>query len=567
MITFKTCTYKNFLSTGNTPTKVFLNRVPSIIITGQNGAGKSTLLDAITFGIYGKPYRNINKPQLINTVNEKNLEVEVEFDINSVPYKIVRGVKPAKFEIYRNGDLIPHDAAAKDYQARLEGIIGLNYKAFTQIVILGSARYQSFMDLSSNDRRTIIEEILDITVFSKMNSVLKTRVQNNDLEQKENNYQKELLDNRIKNQQKLISNILRRSKESDDKIEAEKARLNLLVTDIDEKIALLDDKLSNLVEPNLDELHDKLTDVKMKGHELKKREKTAEDRIIFYENSHSCEVCQQPISDHIKSEQIELMKSELEVVNRVKQPMAEAFQSIQTKIDKANVVKKEIAELNSERRSLITEKKTILNQVKDLESQKIQTDADDLEESKNNLSLYETQYRSREDEYLKLIEDKHHLEVCKVLLKDEGIKAKIIKQYLPVMNQLINKFLDRMGANYSFHLDEQFNEVIKSRYRDSFSYASFSEGEKQRIDLALVFTWREIAKIKNSVNTNLLIMDEIGDSSMDGEGTDILWEILSEMKDTNLFVISHKTSNVDKFSSHIEFEKVGNFSKIKDSKT
>ena len=566
MIIFKSVSYKNFLSTGNTPTVIYLNRVPSALITGHNGAGKSTILDAVTYGLYGKPYRNINKPQLLNTVNEKGLLVELEFSVNEVYFKVIRGIKPGVFEIYREGILLQHDAAIKDYQKRLEDIIGLNFKAFGQIVILGSARYQSFMDLSTNDRRTIIEEILDITVFSKMNSVLKSRNQETELEIKDNEHEKVLSNTKKSGQNALVTSITNKAKESEEKIEAERARVSLEIESIRDKIEALDKKLQDKIEPNLDSLHNKMTDVKMKGHELRKREKTAEDTIIFYENSHTCEVCQQEISEDVKHEHISLAKNELERLEKAKKPMAEAFITIEKKIEDANTLVKEIRLIEQERRGLTDQVKTLESFMNNLRVEQNDTSDDDLAEAKQQLLLIEEDIKRLERRSIELIEEKHNQEICKVLLKDDGIKAKIIKQYLPVMNNLINKFLDRMGANYSFHLDEQFNEVIKSRYRDTFSYASFSEGEKQRIDLALMFTWREIAKIKNSVSTNLLILDEIGDSSMDGEGTDVLWEILNDMTDTNIFVISHKTSNVDKFASHIEFEKVGNFSKIKNSK-
>ncbi|MCG7944950.1 MAG: AAA family ATPase [Candidatus Thiodiazotropha taylori] len=566
MIVFERCTFKNFLSTGNQPTVIELNRVPSILITGQNGAGKSTLLDAITFGIYGKPYRNINKPQLVNTVNEKGLEVIVEFSKNGDSYKVLRGVKPTKFEIWRNGELLAHDAAAKDYQKRLEDILGLNYKAFCQIVILGSARYQSFMDISPNDRRTIIEEILDITVFTKMNNVLKTKTTNNELELREADYQKTIIENKIGEQEKNISRIIKRSNESDKKIEEEKARIDLQLMKVDEKIQKVDEKLSEMVDPDLNSLHDQMSTVKVQGHEIQQRKRAAEDRIVFYQMTNECETCKQDIPDHVKEEQIIIQQSELSQVEKQRQPLAEEYNSLQEQITEAEKLRKFIQAINTKRSELLTEKKGLKDLISTLESSKNKTDAEDLETARKELEESEAKRLKLNRQYIELTEEKHYLEICKHLLKDEGIKSKIIKQYLPLMNQLINKYLDRMGANYSFTLDEHFNEVIKSRYRDNFSYSSFSEGEKSRIDLALIFTWREIAKTKNSVNTNLLIMDEIGDSSMDGEGTDVLWEILSESNDSNIFVISHRTSNIEKFSSHIEIEKQGNFSKIKNSK-
>ena len=571
MITFEKVSYKNFLSTGNTPTTIYLNRVPTALITGHNGAGKSTILDAITYGLYGKPYRNINKPQLINSVNEKNLLVELDFVINQTPYRVIRGIKPAIFEIYRNEELIAHDAAAKDYQKRLEDVIGMNYKAFSQIVILGSARYQSFMDLSSIDRRTIIEEILDITVFGTMNSILKSRAQNTDIDIKENNYQKEIVKTKISGQKGMISKLSNIEKESEEKIEQEKARIKLEISNLEDKKDKLLTEAENVrsyeeVQNESKETQNKLTDAKMKGNDIMRKEKEINKRIDFYQNNDHCEACEQPITTDLKEQQFAKLNEEKQSVLKVKPLVGEAYNNLNTKIEKLNEEIEQAKKIESEVSTINTEIKSLNSYINNLSNQSNRNSTEDIEEAKLKLKEFEEEFTSLEKENIVLLEDKHNQEICKMLLKDDGIKAKIIKQYLPVINSLINKYLDKMGANYSFNLDEQFSEVIKSRYRDTFSYASFSEGEKSRIDVALMLTWREIAKIKNSVATNLLILDEIGDSSMDGEGTDVLWEILNDMTDTNIFVISHKTSNVDKFTSHIEFVKEGNFSKIIDSK-
>ena len=566
MILFKTVSYKNFLSTGNTPNVIMLNRVPSILITGQNGAGKSTVLDALCFGIFGKPYRNISKPQLMNTVNEKGLEVVVEFQVNEVDYKVVRGVKPNKFEIYRNEQLIPHDAAIKDYQKKLEEIIGLNYKAFTQIVILGSARYQSFMDLSTMDRRVIIEEILDITVFSKMNNILKTKMQNAELDIKENDYQKEIYKTKITGQKGLINSIVNRSKESEEKIVQEKNKIDGQISLIDEKIARADSDISQIQLIDVNELHDKLNSAKFKGQEIKKKRSEVDNRIIFYQNSDHCHVCTQDISESIREEQLASLKEEADKLESLKPIVISTYNKLHEKINDANEVQENYNSIIEVRKDLVNQRKALYTLYGNLTSRTEESDERSLKDAQKDLDLFDTEYKRLEKEGHELVELKHYYEICKILLKDDGIKAKIIKQYLPVMNQLINQYLDRMGANYSFHLDESFNEVIKSRYRDTFSYASFSEGEKMRIDLALMFTWREVAKLKNSVNTNLLIMDEVGDSSLDAEATDVLWDILAGLENTNVLVISHKSQNGDRFKSLIEFYKDGNFSKIKDSK-
>ena len=566
MITFHKVSFKNFLSTGNQPNVFFLDRTPSALITGTNGAGKSTMLDALCFGVFGKPYRNINKPQLINSVNEKNTEVEVEFSVNETKYKVIRGLKPTKFEIWQNDSLMTHDASIKDYQKKLEEILGLNFKAFTQIVILGSARYQSFMDLGNHDRRVIIEEILDITVFSKMNAVLKTKMQNTDIDIKENDYQKEIAKTKINAQKGLIQNIMNRSKESEEKINENKERLQGEKTLLEKRIEEIDSDTNKLVVVNLNELNEKLTSAKFKAQEVSKKGIEIDKKIRIFVDMDECVSCGQTIDEETKTQQIETLDQEKEKLRVLAPVIQDALSSLDSQISEAKSINDVYNELQNKKNDTVNEIRSIDRVLKSLEGQRDETSEEDLETQKQALAELEDDFRRKEKEGYELTEIRHHLDVCKVLLKDEGIKAKIIKQYLPVMNKLINQYLDRMGANYSFNLDEQFNEVIKSRYRDMFSYASFSEGEKMRIDLALMFTWREIAKLKNSINTNLLIMDEVGDSSLDAEATDVLWEILGDLENTNVFVISHKATNGDKFRSLIEIVKDGNFSKIRDSK-
>ena len=566
MITFHKVSFKNFLSTGNQPNVFFLDRTPSALITGTNGAGKSTMLDALCFGVFGKPYRNINKPQLINSVNEKNTEVEVEFSVNETKYKVIRGLKPTKFEIWQNDSLMTHDASIKDYQKKLEDILGLNFKAFTQIVILGSARYQSFMDLGNHDRRVIIEEILDITVFSKMNAVLKTKMQNTDIDIKENDYQKEVAKTKINAQKGLIQNIMNRSKESEEKINENKERLQGEKTLLEKRIEEIDSDTNKLVVVNLNELNEKLTSAKFKAQEVSKKGIEIDKKIRIFVDMDECVSCGQTIDEETKTQQIETLDQEKEKLRVLAPVIQDALSSLDSQISEAKSINDVYNELQNKKNDTVNEIRSIDRVLKSLEGQRDETSEEDLEAQREELAFLEDDFRRKEKEGYELTEIRHHLDVCKVLLKDEGIKAKIIKQYLPVMNKLINQYLDRMGANYSFNLDEQFNEVIKSRYRDMFSYASFSEGEKMRIDLALMFTWREIAKLKNSINTNLLIMDEVGDSSLDAEATDVLWEILGDLENTNVFVISHKATNGDKFRSLIEIVKDGNFSKIRDSK-
>ena len=566
MIHFKSVSYKNFLSTGNTPNVILLDRTPSALITGQNGAGKSTILDAICFGLFGKPYRNINKPQLMNTVNEKNMVVEINFSVNNTQFRVVRGEKPKIFEIYRNDVLIEHDAAIKDYQLRLEEILGLNYKAFTQIVILGSARYQSFMDLSTNDRRTIIEEILDITVFSKMNAILKTRMQNNDLDIKENNYQKDIINTKISGQKGLIKSLLNRSKESDEKIQEQKSKAEAEKTLLEKKVAAYDSEINTKIYEDIALLKAELAEKKYEAKQLASTAKEIEGKKKFYETESNCHTCGQEIAEEIKTDQLKSLSEQRQSLVSDAPRIKTAIEEYENRIRHASDIEKDVTALIDEKRNVVSEIKTQQKIIENLQNQHAGIDGQELEEAKADLQEMQEEFKMLEKESINLSEQSHHLEICKILLKDDGIKAKIIKQYLPIINQMINQYLDRMGANYSFNLDEQFNEVIKSRYRDTFSYASFSEGEKMRIDLALMFTWREVAKLKNSINTNLLIMDEVGDSSLDADATDILWDIVGNLEDTNVFVISHKATNGDKFRSLIEFVKDGNFSKIRDSK-
>lgn len=567
MIIFKEVSYRNFLSTGNTPNTILLNRVPSAIVTGQNGAGKSTMLDALCFGLYGKPYRNIAKNQLINTVNEKNCVVEIVFEANGVEYKVVRGLKPNVFEIWRGDNLMNHDAAIRDYQKKLEDIVGLNMRAFTQIVILGSARYQSFMDLNSTDRRVIIEEILDITVFSKMNSVLKTKTTNIDLDIKENDYQKEIIRTKISAQKGLIENLMNRTKESEEKVQQERTKVEAQIALIDIEVSRIDSEISKLPAFDLADLNAKKTAAQLKYKEVEGKLNSIQDKINFFEKSDECHHCGQSITEETKEKQVTTLNEDEQKLSKAVPVFEEVFKKLLEKIDQGNEVVDKQRALQMKRNSLVAERKTLATMLSSLKVSTKESDDTSIAKAKDELIEFDQTLLQTEKHHHQLLQTRHYYEICKILLKDDGIKSKIIKQYLPVMNKLINQFLDRMGANYSFNLDENFNEIIKSRYRDTFSYASFSEGEKSRVDLALVMTWREIAKLKNSAATNLLIFDEVGDSSLDGEGSDVLWDIIGDLKDSNVFVISHRTANVERFTSHIEFIKSGNFSHIKDSKT
>ncbi len=569
MITFKKITYKNFLSTGNNGNTIYLNRTPSALISGANGSGKSTILDALCFAIFNKPYRNINKPQLVNSVNEKNCMVEVEFEVNKTTYKVERGIKPNKFNFYRNGDLVPQDASVKDYQQKLEDILGLNYRAFTQIVILGSARYQSFMDIATWERREIIEEILDITVFSRMNTVLKSKQEIAKSMLDEDEKQLAIYETMLNAQKAIISNINKRSKESTEKIQEEIVKTNGEISLTRQRIAEIDSDMTAIHQPDslLKNLREAVNSGKTKVRELARIHKEKQDRISFYEVETDCDVCGQEISEDFKAGKIKIIAEDKAKLEEAVPIVRERHEKSIGELEAAEKVASQIQDLKikkvEENNNLQTLENYSMTLTKNLT---IDNSDSDMQKARDESFYLEKGITNYNKCIIQGKEQLHYYEACKILLKDTGIKAKIIKQYLPAINKLVNQYLEKMGATYSFHLDESFNEEIKSRYRDNFSYASFSEGEKMRIDLALMFTWREIAKLKNSVNTNLLIMDEVGDSSLDAEATETLWDIIGDMQDVNVFVISHKANNADRFRTFIEFYKHDNFSKIKDSK-
>ena len=568
MITFKKLTYKNFLSTGNNGNTLYLDRRKSILVTGSNGAGKSTILDALCYVIFNKPFRNIKKEQLINTVNERGMYVELEFLVNTVKYKIIRGEKPGLFEIYRNGELLNQDAANKDYQKRLEGIMKLNYKSFTQIVILGSAAYQKFMEMKTKERRIIIEDMLDISIFTRMNDILKQRKSDLKIEQNDNVYMKELNESKISTQQALINNITNRKEESSNKVNKEIERTEAKISLLAEKITKLDTKIEtkNKEAIDLTKAQVNLDDAKLQGNTILTKKKAKEERIKFFETHDHCDTCEQDITKEIKDKQISELNDANDMLEGLLASAAPAFKKLNSQLAKAKEQVEEVQKLTAKRSEINIEMASLHTYIGRISvNRNSPTDTATLNDVQKELKSLHNEQEKIKKEALDLISLQNHLEICTYLLKDTGIKAKIIKQYLPIMNKLINKNLDKMGASYSFHLNENFEETIKSRYRDSFTYSSFSEGEKLRIDLALMFTWREVSRMKNSVNTNLLIMDEIGDSSLDAEGADYLWDIISGMKDTNVYIISHKAHNGDKFSSMLEYYKDGNFSKIKDS--
>lgn len=568
MIVFKNIKWKNFLSTGNTYTSINLTANKSTLIVGENGAGKSTLLDALCFALYGKPYRKINKPQLINSINSKGLEVILEFSIGKKDYKIVRGMKPNVFEIYQDGKPINQDAEARDYQEMLErSILKLSFKSFSQIVILGTASFVPFMQLSASNRRDVIEDLLDIQIFSVMNTLLKSKLSENKEKLTKIDYDIKVINDKIE----LYNTHIKSLKESNDEIIKQKRdRVDVLRSENRKDSAQIT-QYNSLIETLAGEVVDekKLQKKYQKIHTLSSQIDVKVDRIkrdiLFFENNDSCPTCKQSIDNNHKDSIIAKNSVSLTEVENGKTLIEAEIQQINDKLEAIEKANKKIQEYTKAIESLQVEIRTrdrfitdILNEIESAAStSQIEDNKEKIEELKKELTstinLKET-----------LVEDKHVYDVGYMMLKDTGIKTKIIKQYVPVMNKLINKYLASMDFFVNFELNENFEETIKSRFRDEFSYESFSEGEKSRIDLALLFTWRAVSKLRNSASTNLLILDEVFDGSLDGQGSDELMKILNTLDDnTNVFVISHKTDQlVEKFSNIIKFQKVKNFSQM-----
>ena len=567
MINFNYVRWKNFLSTGNNFTEIELNRNPTTLIIGDNGSGKSTILDALCFGLFGKPFRNINKAQLVNSVNNSSAIVEVEFSIGTKNIKVIRGIKPNVFEIYINGKMHNQHANARDYQKYLEQqILKLNFRSFTQVVILGSSTFIPFMQLKSNHRREVVEEILDIQIFSLMNMILKQKLKTITEDLKNIDYQLDLTTEKISLQKKYIDDV----KKNKNKLIEEKTNL---MSGNEEEIFKRTAEIASVQKEN-DSLLDKISDsddVKKKYTKLKdikstliEKHKSHSSVVDFFENNADCPTCEQHIDEVFKKEMI---------FNKQKQvnKFSEALEDLNTELKKSKNRQKDITDIANKIRenevhiarnnsSVIQLEKfnaTLKAEITQLETGDVSKgDYDKLKDLGEIITGFDQQKSL-------LREDRIYSEAARNMLQDTGIKTKIIKQYLPIMNKLINTYLTSMEFYVNFTLNENFEETIKSRHRDEFTYASFSEGEKMRIDLALLFTWRAIAKMKNSTNTNLLILDEIFDSSLDGTGTDEFLKILNTLGDENVFVISHKQDVlVDKFRSTIKFEKVKNFSHV-----
>ena len=567
MITFKYVRWKNFLSTGNTFTEVQLDRSSSTLIIGENGAGKSTILDALCFGLFNKPFRNISKKQLVNTVNNSGSVVEVEFNVGGKDVKVIRGIKPNKFEVYVNGSMINQDANARDYQKYLEQqIMGLNYRSFTQVVILGSSTFVPFMQLTTKARREVVEDILDIKIFSLMNFLLKnqTKELNENIRNTEQTY--DLTKEKATLQERFIKDVIENKSSIIDDSKSKVASNDSAIKTKQGEIVSLDnakEALSFDSEHKI-RLEEKIRKLSRTEAALSNKRGEHERQINFFQSNEECPTCEQDITPETKQTKIDASTGKLGQLDRA---IADANRMEREEHERLDIIKDNLATLRkhdveiAKIRSSINElEKFNVKLEKDIETYTQGSVSDDdktkLAELKGKISLIEEQKS-------KLNEDKFYVDVARNLLQDSGIKTKIVKQYLPIMNKLVNTYLSSMDFYVQFNLDENFNETIKSRFRDEFSYASFSEGEKMRIDLALLFTWRAIAKMKNSTNTNLLILDEIFDSSLDGSGTDDFLKILDTFSDQNVFVISHKQDMLfDKFRSVVQFKKEKNFSHL-----
>jgi len=569
-IDFKVVRWKNFLSTGDNFTEIQLDRNDSTLIVGQNGAGKSTLLDALSFSLFGKPFRNINKPQLINSINNKNCVVEVEFSVGNVEFKIVRGIKPNVFEIWQNGSLINQASANRDYQEFLEqNILKLNHKSFHQVVVIGSASFTPFMQLPAHQRRTIIEELLDIQVFSRMNQILKEKMARTKELINDANNQLEIIAEKIKLQNRYISDVESLAKDQIRDKQTAISDSQTSIRNLQTKNTGLSEKLELLIQRQKDLKTISAKKQKLAGFGLKFEStlKTLQENRAFFVESTSCPTCSQEITPETRSEHVHRSDNK---INEINQGIEKLKDELNTILAEETTLQDEIETFQQAQLDIVANNASITalqKAIDKLEEEilKIEGTEGDVSVAISELATLQKQKESLAELKLGYIDQQNYFFIANEMLKDTGIKTKIVKQYLPVINKLVNQYLQTLDFFVLFNLDESFNETIKSRYRDEFTYPSFSEGEKQRIDLSLLFTWRQIAKMKNSANTNLLILDETFDSSLDNDGIDNLMKILNTVStDTNVFIISHKGDVLDsKFRNKIEFIKERNFSRIK----
>jgi DNA repair exonuclease SbcCD ATPase subunit len=567
MIVFEKIRWRNFLSTGNQFTEMTLNESKSQLVIGSNGAGKSTMLDALCFVLFNKPFRKISKSQLVNSVNEKECVVEVEFSIGKVNYHVIRGIKPNVFKVNRNGQLLDQTAANKDYQKYLEqSILKFNYKSFTQVVILGSSTFVPFMQLPATHRREVVEDLLDIKIFSKMNTILKDRVKDNkdnftsckhtlEICETKLNHQRASIHKLTELQEGMIQKLQNKFTTNEDGI----VNLNTRKKENDHSMSVLAHSVSN--QADVQEKYDSLRDMRSKIEQNKNK---AEKDHKFYTKHDKCPTCSQTLEEEHKHRQLVDAESRRDKYKEGYKMIDEQISLLYDKLRDLKGYGLSIIEFQSDNLSIDRQIKRLLKDNEDIMAE-CNKETPDIDAERVKLDEYEVEFAENVERCAGVSKEFDNLKVVSTLLRDSGIKSKVISKFVPIFNSLINKYLQCMDFFVNFTLDEEFNEVIKSRYRDVFSYASFSEGEKQKIDLSLLFCWRDIAKMKNSASTNLLILDEVFDSSLDTAATDELMKILKGMDDrTNLFVISHKGDILlDKFDTVVTFDKVGDFSTMK----
>lgn len=566
MIVFQSIKWKNFLSTGNVFTVINLNTRGTTLVVGENGAGKSTILDALTFALFGKTFRNINKPQLLNTITRKDLQVEVEFSVGTTRYRILRGMKPNLFEVYCNDTLVNQSAEMRDYQEYLEkNILKINYKSFCQVVVLGSASFVPFMQLPAAQRRSIIEDLLDLQVFTTMNNLLKDNVQENAEALQTNNNEQRLINAKIK----MVKEHLREMQSKSEQFVKEKRiALKDVQTKISEAEATRDDYRRQIAElssnlASMESLQKKVDKLKSLRTQMETKSSMLIREIEFFNNHDNCPTCKQQISNDFSCEAVGQRKNDINAIEDGLKQLTLKYEETNGGLMIILDIDRECDELRSK-----ASHETLRIQILNDQIKTINQEIDDVKKSTKNtgdvkVSDLESELSELTNKYNELQEDRLVLNAASLLLKDGGIKTKIVNQYVPIINKLINKYLGEFDLFVEFNLDEQFNEIIKSRYRDEFTYASFSEGEKQKIDLAILFTWRAVAKLRNSLSTNLLILDEVFDSSLDGNAADDLLKILQTISgESSVFVISHRENLHDKFENVIKFVKHQNFSKV-----
>ena len=563
MIKLKTVRFKNFLASGNRFVEVKLNKDPMMLVVGKNGAGKSTLIDAITFSLFGKPFKKINKGQLMNTVNEKNLMTEIEFSVGKSEWKIRRGIKPAVFEIYHNGKVMNQDAKSTDYQKYLEEkVLKLNFKSFTQIVVLGSASFVPFMQLTANDRRVIIEDILDIGIFSIMKNLVKDRSNTLKEELSDLEFKIKLLQEKIILEEKYIKD-LKYNSEKKRKSDLEKIKeTEKLIIKLNEEIEDHKDMVLSLINSIIDKssMFKKNKELDSYKLQINKNLKKLNKENTFFEDNENCPTCEQDIDEKFKNNKLKQILKDIDEMNNGLDKLNEEVEKVDERISEIMVCNETIQKeenIISLKNSDIQAHNSFITKL----NEELQEDVDSKVISKK--TLFESELQEYKNERLQYVEQRRYYDILDTILNDKGIKTRVIRKYLPVINNHVNKYLKDMDFFVNFQLDENFNETIKSRNRDDFSYYSFSEGEKKRIDISLLLTWRDIAAMRNSVNVNLLILDEIFDASLDQSGMDDLMKLFNFLKNTNLFVISHKLDILDdKFPTKITVEKINNFSQF-----